>query len=141
MFCVIRYVERGSNERSEEHDQAEACSRERSAGAVARHPDAVSTALAQTTTQTCRPAQIIPLTGTELAAKLVVDAPQAEPLASRGVVVIPPQPNSCHGMRTVFASLVDSVLAFASCASTAASVTCRPKADNGLRVDRSAAQL
>jgi hypothetical protein len=48
-----------------------------------------STALAQTTTQTCRPAQVIPLTGTEPAAKIVVDAPLAEPLASRGVVVIP----------------------------------------------------
>ena len=48
-----------------------------------------STAVAQTTTQTCRPAQVIPLTGTEPAAKLVVDAPLAEPLASRGVVVIP----------------------------------------------------
>ena len=47
-----------------------------------------STALAQTTTQTCKPAQVIPLTGTEPAAKLVVDAPLAEPLASRGVVVI-----------------------------------------------------
>ena len=48
-----------------------------------------STALAQTTTQTCRPAQVIPLTGTEPAAKIVIDAPLAEPLASRGVVVIP----------------------------------------------------
>ena len=48
-----------------------------------------STALAQTATQTCRPAQVIPLTGTEPAAKIVIDAPLAEPLASRGVVVIP----------------------------------------------------
>jgi hypothetical protein len=47
-----------------------------------------STALAQSATQTCRPAQVIPLTGTEPAAKLVIDAPLAEPLASRGVVVI-----------------------------------------------------
>lgn len=47
-----------------------------------------STALAQGTTQTCRPAQVIPLTGTEPPAKLVVDAPLPEPLASRGVVVI-----------------------------------------------------
>jgi len=47
-----------------------------------------STALAQSATQTCRPAQVIPLTGTEPAAKIVVDAPLAEPLA-RGVVVIP----------------------------------------------------
>jgi Family of unknown function (DUF6130) len=47
-----------------------------------------STALAQTATQTCRPAQVIPLTGTEPAAKVVIDAPLAEPLASRGVVVI-----------------------------------------------------
>ena len=48
-----------------------------------------STALAQTATHTCRPAQVIPLTRTEPAAKLVIDAPLAEPLASRGVVVIP----------------------------------------------------
>jgi hypothetical protein len=47
-----------------------------------------STALAQNPTHTCRPAQVIPLTGTEPAAKLVIDAPLAEPLASRGVVVI-----------------------------------------------------
>jgi hypothetical protein len=47
-----------------------------------------STALAQNVTQ-CRPGQVIPLTGTEPAAKLVVDAPLAGPLASRGVVVIP----------------------------------------------------
>ena len=48
-----------------------------------------STDLAQSATQTCRPAQVIPLTGTEPAAKVVVDALLAEPLASRGVVVIP----------------------------------------------------
>jgi hypothetical protein len=48
-----------------------------------------STAVAQTATPTCRPAQVIPLTGTEPAAKIVIDAPLAEPLASRGVVVIP----------------------------------------------------
>lgn len=48
-----------------------------------------STALAQSATHTCRPAQVIPLTGTEPAAKLVIDTPLAEPLASRGVVVIP----------------------------------------------------
>jgi hypothetical protein len=48
-----------------------------------------STALAQSATQTCRPAQVIPLTGTEPAAKIVIDAPLADPLASRGVVVIP----------------------------------------------------
>ena len=39
-------------------------------------------------THTCRPAQVIPLGGTEPAPKLVIDAPLAEPLASRGVVVI-----------------------------------------------------
>ena len=47
-----------------------------------------STAFGQSATQTCRPAQVIPLTGTEPAAKLVIDAPLAGPLASRGVVVI-----------------------------------------------------
>ncbi len=47
-----------------------------------------SAALAQTAAQTCRPAQVIPLTGTEPAPKIVIDAPLAAPLASRGVVVI-----------------------------------------------------
>jgi Family of unknown function (DUF6130) len=47
------------------------------------------TAHAQNVTKTCRPPQVIPLTGAEPAAKLVIDAPLAEPLASRGVVVIP----------------------------------------------------
>jgi hypothetical protein len=47
-----------------------------------------STALAQSATQRCRPAQVIALTGTEPAAKIVIDPPLAEPLASRGVVVI-----------------------------------------------------
>ena len=47
-----------------------------------------STALAQTPTQQCRPAQVIPVTGAEPAAKIVIDPPLSEPLASRGVVVI-----------------------------------------------------
>ena len=47
-----------------------------------------STALAQTPTQKCRPAQVIPVTGAEPAAKIIIDPPLAEPLASRGVVVI-----------------------------------------------------
>jgi hypothetical protein len=47
-----------------------------------------STALAQSATQTCRPAQVIPLTGTEPAAKIVIDPPLPEALASRGVAVI-----------------------------------------------------
>jgi hypothetical protein len=48
-----------------------------------------SSALAQSATKTCTPAQVNPLTGTEPAAKLVVDDPLPAPLASRGVVVIP----------------------------------------------------
>ena len=48
-----------------------------------------STALAQSATQTCRPGQVIPVTGTEPAAKLIIDPPLSEPLGSRGVVVIP----------------------------------------------------
>jgi hypothetical protein len=47
------------------------------------------TAVAQSATKTCTTAQVIPLTGTEPAAKIVVDDPLAGPLASRGVVVIP----------------------------------------------------
>lgn len=46
-------------------------------------------AFAQGATPTCKPVQVIPLTGTEPAAKLVTGPPLPEPLASRGVVVIP----------------------------------------------------
>jgi len=46
------------------------------------------TAFAQSATRTCKPAQVIPLTGTEPAATLVINPPLADPLA-RGVVVIP----------------------------------------------------
>lgn len=44
-------------------------------------------AFAQATT-TCKTSGVIPLTGTEPAAKIVVEPPLPEPLASRGVVVI-----------------------------------------------------
>ena len=44
---------------------------------------------AQDATLTCRPPQFIPLSATEPAPKIVVDAPLAEPLAARGVAVIP----------------------------------------------------
>ena len=37
----------------------------------------------------CGPAEVIPLTGTQPAPRLVIDAPLPDPLASRGVVVIP----------------------------------------------------
>lgn len=46
-----------------------------------------SGAFAQTAT-TCKTSGVIPLTGTEPAAKIVIDPPLPEPLASRGVVVI-----------------------------------------------------
>ena len=55
---------------------------------LAAVPLCASTALAQNATQKCRPAQVIPLTVAEPAAKIVVDPPLAQPLASRGVVVI-----------------------------------------------------
>ena len=48
-----------------------------------------STALAQNAPGTCRSAQVIPLTGEEPTPKILVDPPLAQPLASRGVVVIP----------------------------------------------------
>lgn len=48
-----------------------------------------TSAHAQNPTNACGPLQVIPLTATEPAAKLVIDAPLAEPLASRGAVVIP----------------------------------------------------
>ena len=45
------------------------------------------TAMAQNPTDKCRPAPVIPLAG-EPPAKIVIDPPLAEPLASRGVVII-----------------------------------------------------
>jgi hypothetical protein len=46
------------------------------------------TAVAQSATDNCRPAQVIPLTGSEPPAKIVIDPPLAGPLASRGVAII-----------------------------------------------------
>jgi hypothetical protein len=47
-----------------------------------------TTAAAQSATDHCRPAAVIPLTGSEPPAKIVIDPPLAEPLASRGVAII-----------------------------------------------------
>ena len=47
-----------------------------------------TTAVAQTATDNCRPAPVIPLAGSEPPAKIVIDPPLAEPLASRGVAII-----------------------------------------------------
>jgi hypothetical protein len=57
--------------------------------AMASHTLSPAPVKAQPATNACRPPQVIPLTATEPPARLVVDAPLAEPLASRGVVVIP----------------------------------------------------
>jgi hypothetical protein len=46
-----------------------------------------TTAVAQSASDKCRPAPVIPL-ASEPPAKIVIDPPLAEPLASRGVVVI-----------------------------------------------------
>ena len=46
------------------------------------------TAAAQNPTDNCRPASVIPLTSTEPPAKIFIDPPLAEPLASRGVAII-----------------------------------------------------
>src|SRR5271169_4377947 len=46
------------------------------------------TAVAQNASDKCRPAPVIPLATTEPPAKIVIDPPLAEPLASRGVAVI-----------------------------------------------------
>lgn len=46
------------------------------------------TAVAQSTSDVCGPTPVIPLTGSEPPAKLIVYPPLAEPLASRGVVII-----------------------------------------------------
>jgi hypothetical protein len=48
-----------------------------------------STALAQPAAKPCAPAQVIPLTGPEPPARLVVSDPLAGPLGSRGVAIIP----------------------------------------------------
>jgi hypothetical protein len=48
-----------------------------------------STALAQSPAQGCKSSGVIPLTGGQPAAKIVVDPPLPDPLASRGVAVIP----------------------------------------------------
>ena len=46
------------------------------------------TAVGQSARTNCPPAPVIPLSGSEPPAKIVIDPPLAEPLASRGVVVI-----------------------------------------------------
>jgi len=46
------------------------------------------TAVAQNASDKCRPAPVIPLATTEPPAKIVIDPPLPEPLASRGVVII-----------------------------------------------------
>lgn len=46
------------------------------------------TALGQRATDKCGPAPVIPLAGAEPPAKIVIDPPLAEPLASRGVAII-----------------------------------------------------
>jgi hypothetical protein len=47
-----------------------------------------TTAAAQSARDNCRPAPVIPLTTSEPPAKIVIDPPLAEPLASRGVAII-----------------------------------------------------
>ena len=47
-----------------------------------------TTAMAQNAKDICRPASVIPLTSKEPPAKIVIDPPLAEPLASRGVAII-----------------------------------------------------
>lgn len=46
------------------------------------------TAVAQNPTDVCRPASVIPLTGAEPPAKIVIDPPLPGPLAARGVAII-----------------------------------------------------
>ena len=46
------------------------------------------TAVAQKPTDSCGPAKVIPLTGEEPPAKIFIDPPLPEPLASRGVAII-----------------------------------------------------
>jgi hypothetical protein len=46
------------------------------------------TSAAQNPTDGCKPTHVIPLTANEPAAKIVIDPPLAEPLASRGVAIV-----------------------------------------------------
>jgi hypothetical protein len=46
------------------------------------------TAVAQNATDSCKPTHVIPLTADEPVAKIVIDPPLAEPLASRGVAIV-----------------------------------------------------
>jgi Family of unknown function (DUF6130) len=46
------------------------------------------TAVAQSASDSCKPASVIPLAGSEPPAKIVIDPPLAGPLASRGVAII-----------------------------------------------------
>ena len=48
-----------------------------------------TTAFAQSAKDTCGPTSVIPLTGKEPPAKIIIYSPLAEPLASRGVAIIP----------------------------------------------------
>src|SRR5262245_45126973 len=48
-----------------------------------------TTAFAQSAKDTCGPTSVIPLTGKEPPAKIIIYSPLAEPLASRGVALIP----------------------------------------------------
>ena len=54
------------------------------------------TAGAETPTDKCGPAAVIPLTGPEPPAKIVIDPPLAGPLASRGVAIIPYCTHNLH---------------------------------------------
>jgi hypothetical protein len=45
-------------------------------------------AVAQNATDSCKPTHVIPLTVSEPPAKIVIDPPLAEPLATRGVAII-----------------------------------------------------
>jgi len=58
-------------------------------------------AMAQTATDVCRLAPVIPLAGEEPPAKIVIDPPLAGPLASRGVAIIQYCAQNLH-IATVF---------------------------------------
>src|SRR5262249_20072972 len=47
-----------------------------------------TTGVVQSATENCRPTPVIPLTSEEPPAKILIDPPLAEPLASRGVAII-----------------------------------------------------
>jgi len=66
-----------------------------------------ATAVAQSNSDGCEPASVIPLTGSEPPAKIVIHPPLAGPLASRGVAIIQYCAHNLHLVPVFGANAVD----------------------------------